>query len=89
MPEEAVRRAFERIYGSEPLIIYNLKSSFCGPLGFDPCVENWPLIAANVKNAGGFSNVSKQAMIIRLQELGWVINQTDVCMNWDFTRLPN
>lgn len=82
MPESAVRRAFGNIYGSEPLIIYNLKSSFCGPLGFDPCVENWPMIAAHVKNAGGFSNVSKQAMIIRLQELNLVKNETRARLSW-------
>jgi Zn-dependent peptidase ImmA (M78 family) len=83
MPEAAVRKAFGSLYGSEPLIIHNLKSSFRGPLGFDPCVENWPLIAANVKNAGGFSNVSKQAMIIRLQELSLVKNETRARLSWD------
>ena len=83
MPETAVRKAFRKIYGSEPLIIYSLKSSFCGPLCFDPCVENWPLIAANVKRTGGFSNVSKQAMIIRLQELNLVKNETQARLSWD------
>ena len=33
--------------------------------------------------AGGFSNVSKQAMIIRLQELGLLINLTEVKMDWN------
>lgn len=83
MPESAVRRAFGNIYGSEPLIIYNLKSSFCGPLGIDPCVENWPLIAASVIKAGGFSNVSKQAMIIRLQDLNLVKNETRARLSWE------
>ncbi len=83
MPEKSVRRAFGKIYGAEPLMIYNLKSSFCGPLGIDPCVENWPLIAASVKHAGGFSNVSKQAMIIRLQELNLVKNETRARLSWE------
>jgi len=32
--------------------------------------------------AGGFSNVSKQAMIIRLQDLGLMINKTSTKMDW-------
>jgi hypothetical protein len=46
------------------------------------CVEQWPFIAAAMCEAGGFSNVSKQAMIIRLQELGLLINLTTEKMNW-------
>lgn len=83
MPEEAVRRAFYSIYGPEPLVLYNTKSAFRGPLGFDPCVENWPLIAANIKEAGNFTNVSKQAMIIRLQELNLVKNETRARLSWE------
>jgi Zn-dependent peptidase ImmA (M78 family) len=83
MPEGAVRRAFYRIYGSQPLVLYNLKSAFRGPLGFDPCVENWPLIATNIKEAGNFTNVSKQAMIIRLQELNLVKNETHARLSWE------
>jgi hypothetical protein len=40
--------------------LYNVKSAFCGPVYFDPCVDTWPKIAGVVKEAGGFSNVSKQ-----------------------------
>jgi len=83
MPEEAVRDAFYKCYGSRPLILYNVKSSFCGPICFDPCVENWPRIAERVEKAGGFLNVSKQSMIIRLQDLGLVKNETRARMDWD------
>ena len=82
MPKEAVISAFYRCYGSKPLTLYNVKSAFCGPICFDPCVENWPKIAGMVKDAGGFSNVSKQAMIIRLQDLGLVQNETRARLSW-------
>jgi Zn-dependent peptidase ImmA (M78 family) len=82
MPEKAVKDVFCKCYGSRPLILYNVKSAFCGPICFDPCVENWPQIAGMVKEAGGFSNVSKQAMIIRLQDLGLVQNETRAGLSW-------
>ena len=82
MPKEAVKSAFYKCYGSGPLTLYNIKSAFSGPICFDPCVENWPKIADMVKEAGGFSNVSKQAMIIRLQDLGLVRNETRARLSW-------
>jgi len=82
MPEKLVKNAFLNIYGPKPLILYNLKSSFKGPICFDPCVENWPMIAQKVKKEGRFCNVSKQALIIRLQELGLVKNETGLQMSW-------
>lgn len=82
MPAAAVKEAFCTIYGSKPLVLYNLKSSYCGPICFDPCVENWPILAATVKDAGNFTNVSKQAMIIRLQDLGLVKNEAPARMSW-------
>jgi len=82
MPEEAVKEAFGNCYGSGPLILYNVKSAFNGPVCFDPCVDTWPKIAGLVKEAGGFSNVSKQAMMIRLQDLGLVRNETRVPLSW-------
>jgi Zn-dependent peptidase ImmA (M78 family) len=82
MPEQEVRDAFAKCYGSRPLILYNVKSAYCGPLCFDPCVEAWPKIAAVVRKAGGFANVSKQAMIIRLQDLGLIRNETRVHLSW-------
>jgi Zn-dependent peptidase ImmA (M78 family) len=82
MPEAAVRDAFGTCFGSRPLMLYNVKSAYCGPLCFDPCVETWPKIARAVREAGGFSNVSKQAMIIRLQDLGLVKNETQARLTW-------
>jgi Zn-dependent peptidase ImmA (M78 family) len=82
MPEKAVRDAFGMCFGSKPLMLYNVKSAFSGPLCFDPCVETWPKIARAVKEAGAFSNVSKQAMIIRLQDLGLVKNETRARLSW-------
>jgi Zn-dependent peptidase ImmA (M78 family) len=82
MPAVAVENAFRTIYGSKALVLYNVKSAYCGPICFDPCVANWPLLAATVKAAGHFTNVSKQAMIIRLQDLGLVKNETHVRMSW-------
>ena len=53
-----------------------------GPICYDPYVENWPIIATKVIKAGGFKNVSKQAMIIRLQDLGLVKNETQARLSW-------
>jgi Zn-dependent peptidase ImmA (M78 family) len=82
MPEEIVKEAFGKCFGSRPLILYNIKSAYSGPVCFDPCVETWPRIAGVVKEAGGFFNVSNQAMIIRLQDLGLVINETRAKLSW-------
>lgn len=82
MPEEAVRNAFCQCFGSKPLILYNIKSAFSGPVCFDPCVETWPKIAGVVQEAGGFTNVSKQSMIIKLQDLGLVKNETRAKLSW-------
>ncbi len=83
MPEEEIREAFQEVCSQEPLVLHNVRSSVGrGPNGVEPCVEHWPFIAAAMCEAGGFSNVSKQAMIIRLQELGLLINLTTSRMNW-------
>jgi Zn-dependent peptidase ImmA (M78 family) len=82
MPEWYVREAFYRVCGPKPLILYNVESAYAGPICFDPCVANWPAIADCVRRAGNFSNVSKQAMIIRLQDLCLVRNETDTPMVW-------
>jgi hypothetical protein len=83
MPENRVRSAFEDCFGPKPLILYNVKSAYWGPICFDPTAETWPKIASVVKEAGGFSNVSKQAMIIRLQGLGLVRNETRTRLSWN------
>jgi hypothetical protein len=83
MPEEAVRAAFKTVFGSEALDMYNIKQTFPStPFHFDICVENWRLVAEAVRLAGDFLNVSKQAMIIRLQNLGLIINHTGRIMTW-------
>jgi hypothetical protein len=83
MPEEKVRGAFRRSLGMERMVLENVKSAFRGTsVCVDPCVENWHFIAAMVCEAGGFSNCSKQAMMIRLQELGLLVNPTGVQMGW-------
>jgi Zn-dependent peptidase ImmA (M78 family) len=89
MPEKWVQVAFRKVYGPWPLKVCNVKSNLNGPIYFDPCIKNWQSIADSVREAGGFSNVSKQAMIIRLQDVGLVVNETNVRMDWKYTRLPN
>jgi len=82
MPEAMVRRAFQRAFGCETLELVNAESAYAGPLCFDPCATNWPHIADAVRHTGGFGNVSKQAMIIRLQGLDLVRNATSRRMAW-------
>jgi Zn-dependent peptidase ImmA (M78 family) len=82
MPAAFVRNAFTRACGPRPLVLHNVESAYSGPICFDPCVANWPAIADCIRRAGNFLNVSKQAMIIRLQELGWVRNETRSRMAW-------
>jgi Zn-dependent peptidase ImmA (M78 family) len=84
MPEEAVGTAFREVCGSDTLAIRNIRSSLGGTsLCVDPCVENWHLIADLVRETGGFANVSKQAMAVRLQELGLLVNFTGAEIGWD------
>ena len=83
MPEKKVEKAFSEVCGPAPLVLENVRSSFGGtPLCVDPCVQNWHFIASLVCEAGGFTNVSKQAMSIRLQELGLLVNLTGVPIGW-------
>ena len=84
MPEKEIREAFDKVCSSEPIIIKNTMSRVnMGARCDEPFVEQWPFIAAAMCEAGGFSNVSKQAMIIRLQDLGLLINQTSTKMDWE------
>ena len=89
MPEEMVRGAWSRAFYIESgtMTICNVKKTFRTLdlpdfKSFDTCIENWHLIADIVRTAGNFSNVSKQSMIIRLQELGLVKNLTNDSMDW-------
>jgi len=77
MPEENVRRAYRGIFGPSPLIIYNKKSCFDRSLPlFDPAWDRVNEFARMVIENGNFTNVSKEAMRIRLEELGMLINNT-------------
>lgn len=83
MPEEEVRNAFSQVWNEKEMVLDNVGSRLGGTVFcIDPCVKNWPFIADAVCEAGGFSNVSKEAMIIRLRELGLVRNKTGASMGW-------
>jgi len=83
MPEEAVRESFSLVWDREEMVLDNVRSRLGGTgVCVDPCVENWPFISDAVREAGGFSNVSKEAMIIRLRELGLVLNKTGAYIGW-------
>jgi Zn-dependent peptidase ImmA (M78 family) len=83
MPEDSVRNAFRRAVGEECLVLENAKSALGGTRRcVDACAENWHYISEYVCEAGGFSNVSKQAMMIRLLDLGLVANCTGTFLGW-------
>ena len=82
MPQDCIKAAWEKAFGPDPLVMYNEKGPIKGPLCIDPCVDNWHLIADIVIQVGQFTNVSKQAMIIRLQDLGMVQNKSNVEIGW-------
>jgi Zn-dependent peptidase ImmA (M78 family) len=81
MPEKEIREAFQDVCDSKPIIVKNSMNETGGGPG-EPFVEQWPFIAAAMCEAGGFSNVSKHAMIIRLQDLGLLVNKTKTRMDW-------
>lgn len=75
MPEETVRDSFSLCFGSAPLVMHNRKSCFGrGAMVLDPSLETAREIACRVINAGRFSNVSREAMWYRLEELGLLVN---------------
>jgi hypothetical protein len=83
VPQREVVNAFQKAFEKDVLVLHNLKSAIGPPITFvDPCVENWAHIAGMVCEEGGFTNVSRHAMIIRLQELGLLINLTDTPVGW-------
>jgi Zn-dependent peptidase ImmA (M78 family) len=83
MPEKWIKLAFEKSVGCDPLKLHNEKGTLTSPFYIEPCVGNWPFIAGAVRKAGNFLNVSKQAVMIRLQELDLVINETAAAIGWD------
>jgi Zn-dependent peptidase ImmA (M78 family) len=83
MPEDVVRKTFYQLCGRGPLILENVGPMVhSSSLFIEPCVKNWPLIAEAAIYKGGFENVSKQAMVIRLQDLGLLINNTTEALGW-------
>jgi len=87
MPEKEMMEAFQRVCCPKPLVIRHAKSlAKAGYPCEEPFLEQWPYIAAAMCEAGGFSNVSRQAMIIRLQDLGLLINKTGLKMDWQALR---
>jgi Zn-dependent peptidase ImmA (M78 family) len=87
MPEREMKESFQRVCCPEPLVIRNAKClTQAGRPCDEPFLEQWPYIAAAMCEAGGFSNVSRQAMIIRLQDLGLVVNKTGLKMDWNALR---
>jgi hypothetical protein len=83
MPEKEIRAVFEKVCAPEPLIVKSSMNDSSGGPGEQPYLEQWPFIAAAMCEAGGFSNVSKHAMIIRLQDLGLLVNKTKKKMDWE------
>jgi hypothetical protein len=87
MPASKVRETFFQAFGTECLEIFNtvkaLDHTVLGVNYCDPnCAENWHVVSDIVRSYGNFTNVSKQAMIIRLQELGLVRNLTNTSLGW-------
>ncbi len=83
MPGKDVTRAWNRTFGPEPMEIHREKrSGIRTPALVEACAENWYRIAAKVCGAGGFTNCSKQAMVIRLQELDLLENLSGDPVGW-------
>lgn len=77
MPEMAVKCTFAEIFGLRSLVIHNRKSIVPRALFvLDLAWEHANEIARLVIEHGKFTNVSKTAMRIRLEDLGCLINKT-------------
>jgi len=81
MPEDKVLSAYTAAFGGSPVVFYNKKrclrnSVFPGVVAFDPALDNIKECALIVMEAGNFTNVSKEAMSIRLQALNLFIDNT-------------
>ena len=91
MPGLAVRGAFHKVFGEDPLVIYNRNSCFGrnNPLVLDPSLDTAHQIAKYVMDAGQFQNVSKEAMAYRLEGLGLLVNETGLSLSSSFqTKKP-
>ena len=87
MPGEEMNKAFSLVFPAGRLVLDNERSTLGGTaVCVDPCVENWHFIADLVREGGGFTNVSKEAVIFRLEELGLVVNRTSARLGWQTAR---
>jgi hypothetical protein len=81
MPEIRTRRAYHTAVSDKPLLLVNRESSVSKkcrrPIWLEPVMSHVPYFAEEVMRAGNFTNVSKSAMGIRLQELGLLVNAVD------------
>lgn len=85
MPENLVRDTFYSCFGPSPLVMHNENSSRdssaikldSGMIIVDPALDTARDIASLVIVEGGFSNVSRQAMQFRLEELDLLINRIE------------
>ncbi|MBN2032274.1 MAG: ImmA/IrrE family metallo-endopeptidase [Deltaproteobacteria bacterium] len=83
MPVREMKEAFSMVCPSGRLVLDNVKSALGGTgVCIDPCLENWHFIAEMVREGGGFTNVSKEAVAFRMEELGLLINRTDSHIGW-------
>jgi len=85
MPEARVKDAWRQAVSDQPLVLVNREGSLCRggkPIWLEPVLSHVPFFSQNVIEAGQFSNVSKTAMSIRLQELGLLINAVDKPWLW-------
>jgi Zn-dependent peptidase ImmA (M78 family) len=82
MPEKQIKEAFQKICSPAPVVVKHEKAAIENP-GNQAFARQWPYIAAAMCEAGGFSNVSKHAMIIRLQDLGLIVNKTGGKLDWN------
>src|SRR4030042_2785528 len=76
MPQGEVENAYNIAFGTAPILIYNEKSCFGrnNPIVIDPALDTAKEIAQKVIREGNFTNVSKEAMCYRLNELGMLVN---------------
>jgi len=78
MTEASTREAFHTAVSGKPLILMNREASVSrgggDPLWLEPVLAHVPHYAQEVIRAGNFTNVSKSAMGIRLQEMGLLVD---------------
>lgn len=80
MPEAETRKAYRAAVSDAPTCLVNRESSVCRkgrPLWLEPVLAHAPFYAEAVIEAGNFSNVSRTAMRVRLEELGLLVNAVD------------